>query len=126
MTESVSPLISQNLIFPKTLGDRRRLVSFGWSLLIQEITRREFFAAFDTVKTDATGQGHLATGCHPMGLAADILLYSPQMDYLTDSSDYKQFGDYWKLLHPLFRFGGDFSNPDGNHFSILALDGIHQ
>ena len=35
-----------------------------------------------------------------------------------DSEDYRELGDFWKSLDPLCRWGGDFRNPDGGHFSI--------
>ncbi len=43
---------------------------------------------------------------------------------LTDSARYADLGAYWKSLHPLCRWGGDFKDeqgkpkPDGRHFSV--------
>jgi hypothetical protein len=36
---------------------------------------------------------------------------------MTDTAVYKPLGDYWKTLDPACCWGGDFSKPDGNHFS---------
>lgn len=33
-------------------------------------------------------------------------------------SDYEALGKYWKQLHPLNRWGGDFKNRDCVHFSM--------
>ncbi len=135
---SISPLIPTKLTNPKTLGDRRRLFSFCISLLIQEINRQAFSCALDTGKTEASGEGHLPGGCHPVGLAEDVLLYADtdkdgeQDDYLTDSEAHRPFGTFWKSLHPLCCWGGDFKDaqgrpkPDGNHYSILHPDGVHK
>jgi hypothetical protein len=54
---------------------------------------------------------------HSDRLAIDVNLYKDGQ-YLTLTSDHKQFGDFWKGLHPLCRWGGDFSKPDGNHYSL--------
>lgn len=54
---------------------------------------------------------------HELQLAADINLFKDGK-FLSNSSDHKPLGEYWKSLHPLARWGGDFSKPDGNHYSI--------
>ncbi len=58
-------------------------------------------------------------GCHQMSLAEDIDLFDSEGNYLTETEDHREFGEFWKKLHPLCRWGGDFSNvKDGNHYSI--------
>ena len=39
-------------------------------------------------------------------------------EYITDGNHpaYKELGEYWKTVHPLARWGGDFK--DANHFSF--------
>jgi len=55
---------------------------------------------------------------HRQRLAIDLNLFKDGA-YLTNTEDYKPLGDYWKSLHALNRWGGDFkNNPDGNHFSV--------
>lgn len=54
---------------------------------------------------------------HLLCLAVDLKLFINGV-YQTDSAAYKSLGDYWKSLNPLCRWGGDFSKPDGDHFSI--------
>ena len=53
---------------------------------------------------------------HKQRLAADLNLFIDSA-YLTDTEAHRPLGDYWKGLHPDNRWGGDFSSPDGNHYS---------
>lgn len=54
---------------------------------------------------------------HKIRLAVDFNLFIDGQ-YITDSEAYRELGDYWKTLDDLARWGGDFSKPDGNHFSF--------
>lgn len=56
---------------------------------------------------------------HELGLAVDLNLFKDGK-FLANSADHKPLGDFWKSLHPLARWGGDFKpNPDGNHYSMM-------
>lgn len=64
---------------------------------------------------------HMVGSLHEIGLAADLLVYK-QGVYLTDSAAYGELGQYWELWGkaqslPL-AWGGRFTSPDGNHFSL--------
>lgn len=63
------------------------------------------------------GYGH-RNSCHKLKLAQDLNIFDPFGQFLTESETHKEFGDYWKSLDPDNRWGGDFSKPDGNHYSI--------
>lgn len=67
------------------------------------------------------GKG-IVDSLHCERLAIDLNLFDPHGNYLTHSDDYKQFGDFWKTLHPSHRWGGDFKRQDGNHFEMQNLD----
>ena len=54
---------------------------------------------------------------HVERLAIDLNLFRDGQ-YLTDSEAHRPVGEYWKSLHPLCRWGGDFTRPDGNHYSM--------
>lgn len=62
------------------------------------------------------GRG-IVNSVHSLGLAVDINLFKDGV-YLTDSADHAKLGAFWKTLNPLARWGGDFSDPDGNHYSF--------
>ncbi len=62
------------------------------------------------------GLPHMKNSLHYDGLACDLTIYKDGK-YLDKTEDYKFAGDYWKSLDPDFRWGGDFKQPDGNHFS---------
>lgn len=54
---------------------------------------------------------------HVERLAIDLNLFIDGV-FQHDSAAHKPLGDYWKSLHPLCRWGGDFKRPDGNHYSM--------
>ncbi|HBH13809.1 MAG TPA: hypothetical protein DDX29_11980 [Clostridiales bacterium] len=55
---------------------------------------------------------------HIIRLAIDLMLFRGDI-YLKSCADYQIAGDFWKSLHSLNRWGGDFKSKDGNHFSML-------
>ena len=52
---------------------------------------------------------------HTRRLAMDYNLFKDG-EYLTETEDHRVLGEFWKTLHPLARWGGDFD--DGNHYSF--------
>lgn len=52
---------------------------------------------------------------HTLRLAQDLNLFKDG-EFLLKPEDYEPFGAYWKTLHPLARYGGDFGDYD--HFSF--------
>ena len=66
---------------------------------------------------DKVGYGH-KNSCHKLKLAQDLNLFKDGK-FLTETEDHKEFGEYWKSLDPLCQWGGDFKNPDGNHYSLM-------
>ena len=65
----------------------------------------------------ASGAG-ISNSLHLIGLAVDVNLFKDGV-WLQKTEDFAALGAFWKSLHPLARWGGDFkSRPDGNHFSI--------
>ena len=64
---------------------------------------------------------HMAGSLHHIGLAQDLDLYLKGV-YLTQSEDHEPLGTWWEdygVEHGLpLAWGGNFSKPDGNHYSL--------
>lgn len=115
---------------PLTLLQKQRLFCYlvaelitwcydhGYELSFGEAYRTPEQAA----RNAATGAG-IANSLHTKRLAIDLNLFtvlpSGESEYKTQTEDYAELGTYWKSLHPLCKWGGDFkSRKDGNHFSL--------
>ncbi|WP_085841455.1 M15 family metallopeptidase [Enterobacter asburiae] len=61
-----------------------------------------------------SGKG-IANSLHTQRLAVDFNLFV-NGQYQTDSAAYKPLGEYWESIGGTW--GGRFSKPDGNHFSL--------
>ena len=59
---------------------------------------------------------------HTRGLAIDLNLFRGDV-YLDRTEDHRAIGEWWERQHELCRWGGRFSRPDGNHYS-LAHEGV--
>jgi hypothetical protein len=89
----------------------------GYSLTFGDAYRTPTEAANNATK----GSG-ISHSLHCIRLAIDLNLFI-RGQYLPTTLAHKPLGEYWKTLHPLNRWGGDFSKPDGNHYS-MEHDGI--
>jgi hypothetical protein len=114
-----------------TLGDKQRLFARligefivwcyvnDYEITFGEATRPPELAALYA----SQGRG-IANSLHGKRLALDINLFldsSLEADedvYQKDSEAYLPLGKKWESMHPLCRWGGRFSKPDGNHFSL--------
>lgn len=78
-------------------------------------------------RSDVTAQAYEKSGkgisnsLHRIRLAIDLNLFKNGI-YQSKSSDHYELGKFWKELGLKYKvlscWGGDFSNPDGNHYSI--------
>lgn len=89
----------------------------GYEVCFNEVVRTQVQANANVV----SGAG-IARSLHLIGLAADLNLYINGVYQIT-SEAHRPIGEKWKTMHPLARWGGDFSRPDGNHYS-LENDGV--
>lgn len=64
----------------------------------------------------AHGSG-IANSLHCQRLAIDLNLFLDG-DLLVSRDAYEPLGMFWKTLHEDARWGGDFSKPDSDHFSL--------
>lgn len=102
--------------FTRMVGD---LIAFayarGCELTFGEAYRTPEQAALNAAKGIGIGKS-----LHTMRLAIDFNLFVDGV-YQTDSEAYRPLGEYWESLGG--SWGGRFSKPDGNHFS-LGHEGI--
>jgi hypothetical protein len=83
-----------------------------------ELTAGELYRTPEQAALDAQHGSGIANSLHILRLAIDVNLFKDGV-YLTDTTQYKPLGDFWKSLDPDCAWGGDFqSRPDGNHFSL--------
>lgn len=83
-----------------------------------ELTAGECYRSPEQAALNAQHGSGIANSLHTLRLAIDMQLFKDGI-YLTDSEQYRAFGEYWKTLDPLCCWGGDFkTRPDGNHFSM--------
>ena len=63
------------------------------------------------------GLKHMSNSLHFDGLAVDIDLFKGDA-YLTGTADHRVFGQFCETLDVSCRWGGRFTVPDGNHYSV--------
>ncbi|EAB5655705.1 M15 family peptidase [Salmonella enterica subsp. enterica serovar Oranienburg] len=105
-----------------TLSEKQSLftVMIGQLILFadQHGLRLTFGEAYRTPEQAALnakkGSG-IKNSLHTQRLAVDFNLFI-NGQYKTDSRDYLPLGEYWESLGGAW--GGRFSKPDGNHFSL--------
>lgn len=62
------------------------------------------------------GEGIVAS-LHCLRLAIDLNLFRDGR-YLSSTEAHRPLGEWWEKQHELCRWGGRFSRPDGNHYSL--------
>lgn len=107
-----------------TLGQKQRKFTLLVSRLIQwaydngyELTFGEAYRTPEQAALNAQRGSGIANSLHTSRLAVDMNLFIEGV-YQTTSEAYRPLGDFWKTLDPDCAWGGDFSRPDGNHFSL--------
>lgn len=102
---------------PKSLLEHQFLFSYLIGKLLVWIPENTKYTVTNGDFSRTDGQGHKPNSNHYIRLAADLNLFLGN-DFVTDSQAHAEIGKYWKSLHPLCRWGGDFKQKDGNHYSL--------
>lgn len=108
-----------------TLGEKQRLFARLIGQLIKYAYDNGYELTFGDAYRDPRVHGDVgvkksyssANSVHKQRLAVDFNLFIGGV-YQTSSEAHSKLGAYWKSLHPDARWGGDFSTPDGNHYSL--------
>lgn len=110
-----------------TLGDSQRKFTrlvgllIGWSYAAgYELSLGEALRTKAQAEANAASGAGISNSLHLLRLAIDLQLFKDGV-YLTDTESYRPLGIYWESLGG--SWGGRFSKPDGNHFS-LAYQGV--
>lgn len=105
-----------------TLGEKQKLFVRLIGVFIEEAYKRGYTLSFgeawrtpeQAAMNSKSGKG-IKNSLHIDRLAIDFNLFRDG-EYLSDSEDWKELGDYWETLDPLCCAGYKFG--DGNHLSI--------
>lgn len=113
MTDVNLSLSAQRVLFTSLLAKLLlHAETLGLRVAIDQVKRTQLEANANA----ASGAG-ISNSLHLQGLAADLLIYGNTGEYITGGAPYNTLGAYWKSLHPLNRWGGDFKKVDSGHFS---------
>lgn len=82
-----------------------------------QLTGGELYRTPEQAALNAQHGIGITKSLHTQRLAIDLNIFI-NGTYQADSEAYRPLGEFWKTLHPLARWGGDFSKPDGNHVSL--------
>lgn len=105
-----------------TLGQKQRKFAKMVSDLIAwaygcgyEVTFGEAYRTPEQAVLNAKSGKGIARSLHILRLAVDLNLFKGGV-YQTDSEAYRPLGEQWESMGG--SWGGRFSKPDGNHFSL--------
>ncbi len=82
-----------------------------------ELTFGECYRTPEQAALNAKAGTGIAHSLHTERLAIDVNLFINGL-YQTTTEAYRPLGEWWEQRHELCRWGGRFSRPDGNHFSL--------
>lgn len=110
-------------LFPALLG---RLLTYATTTAGVTVTMGECWRSPQQAAWNAAHSVGITHSLHCERLAVDLLcfrLVHGEWEYLSGGGEpeYRILGQFWKLLHPQNRWGGDFAHADPGHFS-LAID----
>lgn len=107
-----------------TLGEKQRRFAELVSRLITwaydngyELTFGEAYRTPEQAALNAAKGSGISNSLHTQRLAVDLNLFIGG-EYITGTEQYRPLGEYWESLDPECAWGGRFSRPDGNHFSL--------
>ena len=106
-------LREQQSLFIKLLP---RLIDYAYAMGY-ELTGGELQRSKAQAEANAASGAGISNSLHLIRLAIDLNLFKDGQ-FLAETEAHRLLGQFWKTLHPDCRWGGDFTKPDGNHYSL--------
>jgi len=107
-----------------TLGEKQRVFTRNVAHLIAwaydngyELTFSDAYRSPQQAAANAAQGVGIAQSLHMLRLAVDLNLFKDGV-WIKESEAHRPLGEFWKGLNPENCWGGDFSKPDGNHYSM--------
>lgn len=86
------------------------------------ITFGEAYRTPQQAALNAQSGAGISNSLHIDRLAIDLNLFKDGR-YITDDEGHRDLGAWWKQIGPRYKWGGDFTKRDFNHYS-LSPDGV--
>jgi hypothetical protein len=108
----------------ETLGEKQRrfvrlvgkLIEYAYAQGY-ELSFGDAFRSLAQASANANSGAGISNSLHTQRLAIDLNLFIDGI-YQATSKAHEPLGVYWESLGPDCTWGGRFSKPDGNHYSI--------
>ncbi len=97
------------------LGEKQELFTASLAILLQYMISQGYQPRLAFVLRCEDCPVGRAQSLHKSKLAADIDLFKDGQ-YLTETEDHRQFGEFWEAMGVHHSWGGHFD--DGNHYSL--------
>lgn len=112
-------LVEKQILFAWLLG---KLLTFVENAGLA-VTTGECYRTPQQAQWNAAHGKGIAKSLHILRLAIDLQCFrkiDKKWRWLKTGAEeeYRRLGAYWKSLHPLCAWGGDFTPPDPGHFSV--------
>lgn len=104
-------LLQKQIHFTRMIAE---LIDYAAELKL-DLTFGEAYRTPEQAKWNAQHGSGIVNSLHTQRLAVDFNLFKDGI-WLNKSDDFKALGEFWESLGG--SWGGRFSKPDGNHFSI--------
>lgn len=114
-------LLEKQTLFVETVGKFLRYAHEYAAAHGMRISLDEAYRPPETAALYAQQGRGIASSLHTKKLAIDLNLIEPLPNgrsRMASAAMYDALGSFWKSLHELCCWGGDFRRPDARHFSI--------
>lgn len=124
---SASPYLAQQAVFARCLGSLLTSANQRPGVIVIPVEvgvlqHRKLRPVMGAEPAGATVSGsdavHMPHSLHYDRMAADLAIYRDGALIADGDPLWDELGAFWKGLEPTCRWGGDFSEPDRDHYSV--------